>query len=42
MGHGTEADSNRVYPRMQETLKAAGYENYFIGTVEAEPALDAL
>ena len=40
MGHGTEADSNRVYPRMQETLKAAGYENYFIGTVEAEPALE--
>ena len=25
---------------MQETLKAAGYENYFIGTVEAEPALE--
>ena len=40
MGHGTEADSNSVYTRMQETLKAAGYDNYFVGTVEATPSLD--
>ena len=40
MGHGTEADSNRVYSRMQERLAAAGYENYYIGTVEAEPGLE--
>lgn len=40
MGHGTEADSNSVYGKMQEKLGEAGYENYYIGTVEAEPALD--
>ncbi|MDE5584645.1 MAG: sirohydrochlorin cobaltochelatase [Ruminococcus sp.] len=40
MGHGTEADSNGVYQKMQDLLTADGYENYFIGTVEAEPTLD--
>lgn len=40
MGHGTEADSNSVYAKMQETLSGAGFENYYIGTVEAEPTLD--
>ena len=37
MGHGTSADSHNVYARMQKELRAAGYDNYFIGTVEAEP-----
>lgn len=40
MGHGTEADSNAVYSALQEKLTGAGYENYYIGTVEAEPALE--
>lgn len=40
MGHGTEADSNEVYARMQEMLAEAGYANYYIGTVEATPSLD--
>lgn len=40
MGHGTEAESNGVYAKMQEMLTAAGYENYFVGTVEAEPSLE--
>ena len=40
MGHGTEADSNQVYSRLQETLKAAGYTDHYIGTVEAEPSLE--
>lgn len=40
MGHGTEADSNSVYSKLQETLAADGYDNYFIGTVEAEPSLE--
>lgn len=40
MGHGTEADSNQVYAKMQEMLAAAGYTNYFVGTVEAEPSLE--
>ncbi|MBR4164656.1 MAG: sirohydrochlorin cobaltochelatase, partial [Lachnospiraceae bacterium] len=37
MGHGTEAASNHVYADMQAKLTAAGYKDYFIGTVEAEP-----
>lgn len=40
MGHGTEAESNGVYAKMQEMITEAGYENYYIGTVEAEPSLD--
>lgn len=40
MGHGTEADSNKVYAEMQDKLADAGYSNYYIGTVEAEPTLD--
>lgn len=40
MGHGTHADSNAVYTKMQEKFADAGYDNYFVGTVEAEPALD--
>ena len=40
MGHGTEADSNAVYAKMQKTLTDAGYKNYFVGTVEAEPTLE--
>lgn len=40
MGHGTEADSNGVYARMQKLLTEAGYANYYIGTVEAEPSVE--
>lgn len=40
MGHGTEAESNEVYQKMQDLLTADGYENYFVGTVEAAPTLD--
>ncbi|AKT46271.1 sirohydrochlorin cobaltochelatase [Eubacterium sulci ATCC 35585] len=42
MGHGTEAESNKVYATMQEKLKAAGYNDYFVGTVEAKPSVDDL
>ena len=42
MGHGTEADSNGIYAKLQEKLTAGGYENYYIGTVEAEPSLEDL
>ena len=37
MGHGTEAASNGVYTKMQKELQAAGYDNYFVGTVESAP-----
>ncbi len=40
MGHGTEADSNRIYAKMQDQLIQAGYENYYIGTVQAEPSIE--
>ncbi len=40
MGHGTEAASNEVYGKMQDLLKANGYDNYYVGTVEAEPSLE--
>lgn len=40
MGHGTEAESNQIYAAMQDKLTAAGYENYYVGTVEATPSLD--
>ena len=42
MGHGTEAESNGVYAKMQQVLSEAGHENYFIGTVEAEPSVEDL
>lgn len=40
MGHGTEAESNGVYGKMQQLLTDAGYANYYVGTVEAAPTLD--
>ena len=40
MGHGTEAESNSVYQKMQDLLTADGYKNYFVGTVEATPSVD--
>lgn len=40
MGHGTEADSNGVYQKMQDLFTNDGYENYYVGTVEAEPSLE--
>jgi len=40
MGHGTEAESNGVYAKLQQLLSEGGYSNYFVGTVEAEPGLE--
>lgn len=40
MGHGTSAESNAVYKKMQDMLTADGYTNYFIGTVESTPSID--
>lgn len=40
MGHGTEAESNGVYAKMQELLTADGFEHYYVGTVEAAPTLE--
>lgn len=40
MGHGTEADSNSVYVKLQEILKDEGFTNHYIGTAKTEPTLD--
>ena len=40
MGHGTEAESNGVYAKMQQVLTDGGYAHYYVGTVEATPSLD--
>ena len=40
MGHGTEAESNAVYAKMQQVLTEGGHANYFVGTVEATPSLE--
>lgn len=39
MGHGTEADSNGVYAKLQEVLTEKGQKDIYIGTVEATPTL---
>ena len=40
MGHGTEAESNAVYTKMQDVLSDMGCAHYYIGTVEAEPSVE--
>ena len=40
MGHGTEHEYNKVYAQMQDVLESMNAENYYIGTVEAEPSLE--
>lgn len=40
MGHGTEHNANSTYAKLQDIFTAKGYDNYYIGTVEAEPTLE--
>lgn len=40
MGHGTEADSNADYAKMQEVFKNEDLTQFFVGTVEAEPTCE--
>ena len=40
MGHGTEHEYNKIYAQMQEVLASKGADNYYVGTVEAEPSVD--
>lgn len=42
MGHGTEAEANKVYTDLKHRLDRDGYKNMYIGTVEASPTLDDL
>lgn len=39
MGHGSEAEANKVYTKMQNKLGEMGYSDYYVGTVEAKPDL---
>ena len=40
MGHGTHHEANSTYARLEKRLHAAGYTNYFVGTVEGSPLID--
>ncbi len=40
MGHGTEAAANGIYDKLQSVLNCKEKDDYYIGTVEAEPSLD--
>lgn len=40
MGHGTDAASNSDYTALQQKLNDDGFDNYYIGTVEASPSVD--
>ena len=40
MGHGTHHEANSTYSRLEKRLHAAGYTNYFVGTVEGAPLID--
>ncbi|MCI7768121.1 MAG: sirohydrochlorin cobaltochelatase [Oscillospiraceae bacterium] len=40
MGHGTEHSANAVYEKLQDAFVSGGFDNYFIGTVEASPSLE--
>lgn len=40
MGHGTKAETNDTYTKLQNKLVDAGYKNYYIGTMQAKPSLD--
>ena len=42
MGHGSEAAANGIYARMQKHLSDSGHDNFFVGTVEAEPTAEDL
>lgn len=42
MGHGTTALCNAVYPKLEKVLRTLGGEHWFVGTVEAEPDLEAV
>ncbi|MBS4932593.1 MAG: sirohydrochlorin cobaltochelatase [Clostridiales bacterium] len=42
MGHGTTHYSNSIYAALDYTFKDKGYQNIFVGTVEAYPTIDSV
>lgn len=39
MGHGTEAEANQVYSKLQKEMRKQGHNRCYIAAVEAEPTL---
>lgn len=42
MGHGTTHYANAIYAALDYTFKDKGYQNIFLGTVEAYPTMESL
>lgn len=42
MGHGTTHYANAIYAALDYTFKDKGYDNIFLGTVEAYPTMESL
>ncbi|MDR1608104.1 MAG: sirohydrochlorin cobaltochelatase [Deltaproteobacteria bacterium] len=42
MGHGNEHKTQKVFEKLQKSLRAAYYPQIYIGTVEAEPKIEAI
>ncbi len=42
MGHGTTHYANSIYAALDYTFKDKGYQNIFLGTVEAYPSMESL
>ena len=42
MGHGTSHEANAVYDQLDESLKAEGHDNMYVGTVESLPTLEMI
>ena len=40
MGHGSDHSTDISYKKLEDTIRKAGYENVFIGTVEGEISID--
>ncbi|HHZ02640.1 MAG TPA: sirohydrochlorin cobaltochelatase [Tissierellia bacterium] len=40
MGHGSDHSTDLSYKKLEDTIRKAGYENVFIGTVEGEISID--
>ncbi len=39
VGHGSRTAANQAYARLQQLIRDAGYVNYYVGTILAEPSL---
>ena len=42
MGHGSDHRANRIYGKVDQAFRDQGYDNVFVGTVEAQPDAQAV